>query len=294
MDYPLPQRHQGQDDAKVDFASVGGRITEFRGQRFVRALDEVTIEIKDGERLALLGGNGSGKSTLLKAMGGLLPVAKGSVETTGRVITLFNTAVGMDINLSGFDNLERLAALHDLPRSYAAEIREDIAEFTELGGFLGLPVKTYSAGMRARLGFAFATSIPSDILLIDEVIGVGDAAFSQRARNRLMERMHNSGIVVLASHSVGLLRNFCSRGLVLNRGKMQFVGEIEEAISKYQLSVQRKIVSQAMTTAAPVELPGKTAGAEPLPPPPPPVEKKVRPGQAFELFVTSKKVQGIR
>lgn len=291
MDYPLPARSSDKNGPSTEFAAVGGRLTEFRGQRFVRALDDITIEIGDGERLALLGGNGSGKSTLLKVMGGLLPIAKGRMKTSGRVTTLFNTTVGMDVNLSGFDNLERLAALHSLPRSYAAQIRDDVAEFTELGGFLKLPVRTYSAGMRARLGFAFATSIPSGILLIDEVIGVGDASFSQRARDRLVDRMHNSGIVVLASHSIGLLRNFCNRGLVLQHGQVKFVGDIEEAISEYQSSVRRNTTSR--TTIPTVETGSSTdASAEVAPSYPVAIEKKVRARQRFELFVTSTKVRG--
>lgn len=301
MDYPLPPRHHEKNGAEVDFATVGGRLTEFRGQRFVRALDDITIEVKNGERLALLGGNGSGKSTLLKVMGGLLPLARGSVETRGRVTTLFNTAVGMDVNLSGYENLERLAALHNLPRAHAAEIREDIAEFTELGGFLKLPVKTYSAGMRTRLGFAFATSLPAEILLIDEVIGVGDTSFFQRARDRLIERMHDSGIVVLASHSVGLLRNFCSRGVVLKRGEVQFVGDIEEAISNYQLSVRRisalrplrpiteadRSCGKAAASAVPA-----TPNQTPAEPPRVVVEVEAEPGQRLELHVRSTKTHG--
>jgi ABC-type polysaccharide/polyol phosphate transport system ATPase subunit len=232
LDYPLPSHARKGEGA--EFGAVGGRFAEFRGRRFVRALDDLTVTIRGGERVALLGGNGSGKSTLLKVMAGLLPIAKGSVNTQGRVTTMFNTSVGMDPSLSGYDNLERLAALHNLPRSHIVKVREDIAAFTELGGFLKLPVKTYSAGMRTRLGFGFATAVPSDILLVDEVIGAGDASFSERARDRLKDQMRNSGIVVLASHSTSVLRNFCNRGLVLSRGRLEFAGELEEAISIYQ------------------------------------------------------------
>lgn len=232
LDYPLPTKRRGGGSGS-ELAAVGGRFAEFRGRRFVRALDDLTVTIRDGERVALLGGNGSGKSTLLKVMAGLLPIAKGSVHTKGRVTTMFNTSIGIDPHLTGYENLVRLAALYNLPKSLVAKIHEDIADFTELGGFLNLPVKTYSAGMRTRLGFGFATAVPSDILLIDEVIGAGDSSFSERARDRLKDHMHNSGIVVLASHSLGVLRNFCNRGLLLSRGRLEFYGDLEEAISIY-------------------------------------------------------------
>lgn len=289
LDYPMQQAgarlSEGEDEA---FSAVGGHLTEFRGLRLVRALDDITVEIGNGDRLALLGGNGSGKSTLLKVMAGLLPVAKGSVRSSGRIMTLFNTSVGIDSNLTGLENLERLAALHGLPRSFASEIKGDVAEFTQLGGFLKMPLKTYSAGMRARFGFAFATAVPADILLIDEVVGAGDESFFQRARDRLTERLHNAGIVVLASHSASILRTFCSHGLVLHRGSVRFIGEINEAIHTHQLLMRRMSSSLAARHGEPLPAQDEVEDASP-PPPPPALEHTVRPGQKFELLVTARR-----
>lgn len=197
------------------------------------ALRDLSLEFNDGDRVGLLGLNGAGKSTLLRLLAGIYAPESGTVERDGGVSTLFDLYLGMDEEASGYENIYIAGALLGLHRAQIRDLVPDVEQFTELGQNLHRPVKGYSAGMRVRLAFAIATSLHSDIMLIDEIIGVGDGRFLKRAKTRLAERIYSSKIMVLASHDQSVLRDFCNRGLVLDQGSVACYSGVDEAIDFY-------------------------------------------------------------
>jgi len=203
------------------------------GDDTVCILDGVNLDLPDGTRLGLLGRNGAGKSTLLRVMARVFEPTSGSVVCSGRAVSLFDLHFGMDEEASGHANLQIAGALLGISGDQIEKLRADIVEFSELGDALNRPLKTYSSGMRVRLAFALVTSIEADNLLIDEIIGVGDAAFLDKARRRIQRQIQSSSVFVLASHSDAMLREFCTTGLVMEAGKIVFHGPIEDAISHY-------------------------------------------------------------
>jgi ABC-2 type transport system ATP-binding protein/lipopolysaccharide transport system ATP-binding protein len=224
---------------KVIAFSTGGRIGHDRTDHIVvQALDDVTLSLKRGDRLALLGRNGAGKSTLLRVMAGIYEPSTGSIAVDGHVAALLGGNPGMDPDSTGRENI----ILHGLYLGLSkAEIREQtdaIIDFAELGSFIDLPLRTYSNGMRARLAFAIATAIVPEILLLDEGIGAGDAAFIEKANRRLNEFVGGTGILVLASHSEALIRKFCNKYALLEQGKLTSLGEASDAFGKKPAEMQ--------------------------------------------------------
>jgi ABC-2 type transport system ATP-binding protein/lipopolysaccharide transport system ATP-binding protein len=206
-------------------------------RRWIQALSDVTISFNHGDRVGLIGANGAGKSTLLKVLAGIYEPTAGSIDIHGHVCPLFDVNLGMNPETTGYENIE-LRALHLGLK--LAEIRRnisEIADFTELGDFLSMPVRTYSTGMAFRLAFAITTFLRPDILLMDEMILAGDAGFQAKASARLRALIDNSGILVLASHSDDLLRQWCNKGLVMAGGRVQFFGPIDAALAAYHLSL---------------------------------------------------------
>jgi ABC-2 type transport system ATP-binding protein/lipopolysaccharide transport system ATP-binding protein len=214
---------------------TGGRIAQDENDRVsVNALTDITLDVHDGDRLALIGHNGAGKSTLLRVMAGIYEPVYGSIEISGKVAPLFDLMLGMDPDSTGIENIRLRGLYLDLSPAEIESRIEDITEFSKLGNFLHMPIRTYSSGMAVRLAFATMTSIRPDIVVMDEVIGTGDAAFIKSARNRLESFMAKAGIVVLASHSLDVLKTMCNRGAVLHHGAMHFIGAIDDAIECYQ------------------------------------------------------------
>ncbi len=201
--------------------ATGGRV--MAGARdivAVRAIDRLNLEIRDGDRIGLVGHNGSGKTTLLRVLAGIYKPVSGSVRIEGRVGTLLDPSAGMDPEATGIENIYlRGYILGMSKREIEAQI-PDIADFTDLGDFLQLPMKIYSAGMQARLTFAISTALQHDILLIDEGIGAGDAAFQEKAQKRIEGLFARSSIVLLASHSDALIKQFCNRTVQMQHGRM--------------------------------------------------------------------------
>jgi ABC-2 type transport system ATP-binding protein/lipopolysaccharide transport system ATP-binding protein len=201
--------------------ATGGRV--MAGARdivSVRAIDKLNLEIRDGDRIGLVGHNGSGKTTLLRVLAGIYKPASGSVRIEGRVGVLLDPGAGMDAEATGIENIYlRGYILGMSKREIEAQI-PDIADFTDLGDFLQLPMKIYSAGMQARLTFAISTALQHDILLIDEGIGAGDAAFQEKAQKRIESLFSRSSIVVLASHSDALINSYCNRKVEMNHGQL--------------------------------------------------------------------------
>lgn len=214
---------------------TGGHLTfGARGKTSVRALDGVSFQLKQGDRLALLGHNGAGKTTLLRTIAGLYPPSQGRVLTTGRIAPLLNLSFGIDAEATGYDNIWIRGLYLGLSRREIREKIEEIAAYSGLGQFLDLPVRTYSSGMRARLGFAVSTHVNADILLLDEAVATGDAAFRAQAQARIRDVAGQAGILVLASHSNKVLRELCNLGLLLERGRAVAFGPLDEVIERYK------------------------------------------------------------
>ncbi len=200
----------------------------------VHALKNVSIEISPGERVGLLGHNGAGKSSLLKVMAGLYPISSGAFRVDGSVRALFDLSLGFEPEATGRENVLYRGLLMGMSPSYMRSIEFEIVEFADIGEFIDYPIKTYSAGMLVRLAFAVSTSVTGDILLLDEVIGAGDAAFMQKAKQRIRQLVESSEILVLASHDLTGMRSLCSRGVVLHHGEIVHDGPIFEAITNYK------------------------------------------------------------
>jgi ABC-type polysaccharide/polyol phosphate transport system ATPase subunit len=199
----------------------------------VRALNELTLDIEDGERIGLIGANGAGKTTLLRVLAGIYFPTRGEIYSSGRISALLDVATGFNPDATGRENIIfRGMYMNIHPREMRALVNE-IAEFTELGAYLDMPTRTYSAGMMVRLGFAVSTCIPPEILLMDEWLSAGDASFLDKAQRRMEKFVGSSSILVLASHSTELLRKWCNRGIFLQHGRIAAHGDINDVIAAY-------------------------------------------------------------
>lgn len=213
---------------------LGGRIgSGGRHASLIQALSDVNLTIKHGDRVGIVGHNGAGKTTLLRVMAGLYEPCEGEAIIQGHIAPLFNISLGMDPDINGYDNIFLRGIFLGLKRREIADMVDDIAEFTELGEFLDLPIRTYSAGMRMRLAFAISTAIKPDILLLDEGIGAGDAAFLEKAKQRLSDFTQRAGVIVLASHSNSLIRQICNSAILMERGRVMAVGSVDEILRLY-------------------------------------------------------------
>jgi teichoic acid transport system ATP-binding protein len=196
------------------------------------ALRHVSFMVERGETVGIIGRNGSGKSTLLRVIAGVYPPDEGKVSVDGEVSTLFSLGTGFNPELSGRDNIYLDGIMIGLTRKKIDGIIDDIIEFAELGDFIEMPVRNYSSGMRARLGFAIAMHTDKDIVLIDEIMGAGDAAFGQKA-DAEMSRIIGEKTVILVSHNMGTIEKFANKVIWLDRGVMAAMGEPKEVIEQY-------------------------------------------------------------
>jgi ABC-type polysaccharide/polyol phosphate transport system ATPase subunit len=204
----------------------------------VRALQNISLEIKEGERVGIIGPNGAGKSTLLKLLAGVYPPSKGELTVEGRISSLFDLALGFELDASGWENIFYRGYLQgETPKSVRAKM-QGIADFSELGDFLNVPVRYYSAGMLVRLAFSISTAIEPEILLVDEVLGAGDMAFQAKARQRMQDMMSKARLIVMVSHDMESLTKLCERGIWLDHGHVRQAGPIKDVIAAYTNSVQ--------------------------------------------------------
>ena len=199
----------------------------------IAALREVSLRIGAGERVALIGRNGAGKSTLLRVLAGVYQPVGGRVRVEGRASTIFDMGLGIDPEATGFENIRLRGLLFGMTQDEIRRRTEEIAEFSELGAYLSLPMHTYSSGMTMRLVFAIATSIAPEILLLDEWIGAGDAAFLAKARRRLRELVGRTSILVVATHELELVQELCTGAVLLDRGEVRAAGPVREVIEAY-------------------------------------------------------------
>lgn len=251
---------------------------EKAGRVVVRGLIDVNLNVNPGDRVGIIGRNGSGKSTLLRVLAGIYEPASGLVQVNGTIAALLDMVLGMDMDSTGYENMVLRGLALGLSRAEIREVEAEVAEFSGLGGHLHLPAQTYSSGMTLRLAFAISTARTREILLIDEVIGAGDAEFLKKARRRMNELAARSSIVLVASHNSAALLDMCDTGLVMDGGRIRFNGPIDEALAFYRDEVQANVPKayppqqhdrpppQVQAPPAASDPPSKdTAGREPKP-----------------------------
>lgn len=203
----------------------------------VRALQDIDLRIDQGDRVGFIGHNGAGKSTMLKLLAGIYQPSSGRRIVEGRISSLFDIALGFEPEANGWENIAFRSYLQgETPASVRAK-RADIAEFSELGDFLNMPVRYYSAGMMVRLAFSIATAIEPEILLVDEVLSVGDLAFQNKARARMHDMMAKAHLMVVVSHDLDSLPHICNRAVWMDHGRIQRMGTCAEIVAAYRSSV---------------------------------------------------------
>ncbi|GAB36875.1 ABC transporter ATP-binding protein [Gordonia otitidis] len=200
----------------------------------VEALKNINLHLEHGDRIGLVGHNGAGKSTLLRLLSGIYEPTRGSCRVKGRVAPVFDLGVGMDPEISGYENIIVRGMFLGVSRKEMLAKTDEIAEFSELGDYLNMPLRTYSTGMRVRLALGVVTSIDPEILILDEGIGAVDAEFMKKARTRLQSLVERSGILVFASHSNEFLAQLCDRALWIDHGEIRMDGGIEEVVGAYE------------------------------------------------------------
>jgi ABC-type polysaccharide/polyol phosphate transport system ATPase subunit len=199
----------------------------------VRALDQVSLTFEHGDRVGLVGHNGAGKSTLLRVLAGVYEPTGGEIVMDGTVSPLFNSSPGLDPEDTGYENIMTCGLFLGMTREEVLRKTPDIEEFSELGEYLSLPCKTYSSGMLTRLGFAIATAIDPEILILDEGLGAGDARFAERAGKRIDSLVARSSIMVLASHANSLIESMCNKAVLMDSGCVKAVGPVGEVLETY-------------------------------------------------------------
>lgn len=207
--------------------------TGFGRHRLTRALDDVSFDLRSGETLGVIGRNGCGKSTLMKLLAGIYRPENGAIRRNCRSVSLLSLSVGFDPNLPGSSNLLLACMFLGYSRRQALAKYDEIVAFSELGDFIDQPVKTYSAGMKARLGFSVGITMQADVLLVDEVLGVGDESFSRKATRAMRQRIKGDQSVVLVSHSMGKVRELCDRVVWLEDGQVRREGDPEPVVEEY-------------------------------------------------------------
>ncbi len=217
----------------VRFGSAGFLGRDIKGNTFIEALRCVSFDIQKGDRVALIGRNGAGKSTLLRALAGIYKPTAGTIRIEGKVAAILGLGIPFDEELSGYEVIKYAGIVKEIPSVRMPQVRAEVEEFTDLGDYLSLPVRTYSSGMRMRLALALATLGNPEILLMDEGIGAGDQFFIERARQRSENFMRNAHVMVMASHSEPLLREFCNKAILLDRGEQVLAGDLDTVLDAY-------------------------------------------------------------
>lgn len=210
---------------------------ELRYQEFW-ALKEVSFQLNKGERLGILGLNGAGKSTLLKVIAGVLKATEGSISIKGKIVPLLELGAGFDNQYTGAENIFLYGAVLGYTKEFIKEKYNDIVEFSELGQFINVPIKNYSSGMKARLGFSIATVVEPDILILDEVLAVGDAKFRKKSEKRIKAMFENGVTVLFVSHSLEQVKRLCNRAILLEHGQIIANGTVDEVSVIYEEKIK--------------------------------------------------------
>lgn len=198
------------------------------------ALRDISFEVEKGDRLGIMGLNGAGKSTLLKVVSGVLKATEGSVTTYGKIAPLLELGAGFDRQYTGAENIYLYGAMLGYSKEFLQQRYDEIVAFSELGSFIDVPVKNYSSGMRARLGFSVATIVEPDILILDEVLSVGDAKFRKKCEARIQSMFDKGVTVIFVSHSTSQVLRMCNKGILLEQGRLIAKGDVEDVVSVYE------------------------------------------------------------
>ena len=219
---------------KSDRARFKGLFSKKVKYKENRAVNNLSFEVRQGESVALFGRNGAGKSTILKMITGVCFPTEGKVDVDGKVSALLELAAGFDVESTGRENIAFKCSLMGLTESEIAEVEPDIVEFADVGEYIDQPLRSYSSGMKARLGFAISVNARPDILIVDEALSVGDKAFRKKCKDKVAEIMADENVTLLfVTHSLATAKDFCKRGMVLEKGTKLFDGDIDEAIEFY-------------------------------------------------------------
>lgn len=204
------------------------------------ALRDISFKIEKGDRVGVLGFNGAGKSTLLKTIAGVLKPTMGEVKVSGVIAPMLELGAGFDMNYSGAENIYLYGATMGFSRKYIDEKYDEIVEFSELGEFINAPLKSYSSGMKSRLGFSIATAVKPDILILDEVLSVGDAAFREKSEQRVLDMMEDGVTVLFVSHSAETVKRICNKAIILSKGQLVAEGDVDEICDVYKEMVNSR------------------------------------------------------
>ena len=236
---------------KTFLGKAGGTIGRNTSNVLViEALKDITLSLSTGDRVGLVGHNGAGKSTLLRLLSGIYEPTRGKAVVNGRVAPIFDLGVGMDPEISGFENIIIRGLFLGETRKKMQSKVDEIAEFTELGEYLSMPLRTYSTGMRVRLAMGVVTSIDPEILLLDEGIGAVDADFLKKAQTRLQKLVERSGILVFASHSTEFLARLCKTAIWIDHGSIKMMGGIEDVVRAYEGTEAARHVAEIIAETA--------------------------------------------
>ncbi len=208
------------------------------------ALRGVDLEVRRGEAVGIIGPNGSGKSTILMALAGILQPSEGVVEIDGHVSTLLSLQAGFDAELTGRENITLAGALMGIDHETMRQITPDIVRFANIGAFINAPMKTYSSGMRARVGFAIATAVDPDILLLDEVLGTGDNKFKKKSKKRIAEVLRSAKAVVMVTHDMSWIKTFCTRAILMERGQIVADGDPLEIVELHEHGAEKRKIAK--------------------------------------------------
>lgn len=225
------------DNLKEYFVKLIRRELMF--QEFL-ALQDVTLKIKKGEAWAIIGTNGSGKSTLLKAISKILKPYKGTVTVKGTIASLIELGAGIDPKLTARENIYLNGCILGYPKKFIEEKFDEIVEFSELEDFLDTPVKNFSSGMKSRLGFSVATMVQPDVLIVDEVLSVGDVLFRKKCTNKMNEMLNNGTTLLFVSHDMKTVKDMCDKAIWLNKGKVVMQGDINEVAEEYNNTIAER------------------------------------------------------
>ncbi len=260
LDFPL-YHGNARSLKRTVFSKVSGRIgNDVRHRVVVAALREISFSLSSGDRLGLIGNNGAGKTTLLRTLAGIYEPLVGTVRLHGSLNALLDTQLGMNIDLTGRENIMLRGLYTGLDRAAIRRLEDDVCDFADLDDFIDLPVRIYSSGMVVRLGFALATAIRPQVLLMDEWFLAGDSTFMERARLRLEDLVRGAEILVLSSHAANVVQQWCSRVIWLDQGRIRADGPAAEVMARYQAAPE-SAPAHAAHPAGPVEAPGLVRAA---------------------------------
>ena len=235
LDFPIYGASTRSFKKRLLRATTGGLIKQTDNSIVtVRALNDINLHIEHGDKVGIIGHNGAGKSTLLRVLTGIYEPIIGEMKVDGKVTALLNVMMGLDQESTGLENIKICGILNGMTFEAIEANTQSIAEFTDLGDYLSMPIRTYSSGMQLRLAFAIATSIEPEILILDEVVGVGDVQFIHKAQERLKAIINTSKIVIVASHDEEIIKTICNKVIYMEAGNILFYGPVEEGMALYK------------------------------------------------------------